>query len=40
MKIKHPSPLAEGVSAGVQIISKLRTAEQLLSQGLAVSYLC
>ena len=40
MKVKRPSPLAEGFSAGLQIISKLCTAEQLLRQGLAVSYLC
>ena len=33
MKVKRHSPVAKGFSAGVQIIRKLRTAEQLLSQG-------
>jgi hypothetical protein len=40
MKVKRHSPVAEGFSAGVQIIRKLRTAEQLLNQGQAVSDVC
>ena len=40
MKVKRHSPAAEGFSAGVQIIRKLRTAEQLLSQGQALSDVC
>ena len=33
MKRKRHSPIAEGFSEGVQIIRKLRTADQLLNQG-------
>jgi len=40
MTIKRPSPVAEGFSAGVLIIRKLRTAEQLLSQVQAVADVC
>ena len=40
MKVKRHSPVAEGFSAGVQIIRKLRKAEQLLSQGQDVSDVC
>lgn len=40
MKVNRHSPVAEGFSARVQIIRKLRTAEQLLSQGNAVSDVC
>jgi len=40
MKVKRHSPVAKGFSAGVQIIRKLRTAEQLLNQGQAVADVC
>ncbi|MCX5943910.1 MAG: transposase [Cyanobacteria bacterium] len=40
MKAKRHSPVAEGFSAGVQIIRKLRTAEQLLNQAQAVADVC
>jgi len=40
MKVKRHSPVADGFSEGVQIIRKLRTAEQLLSQGQAVADVC
>jgi transposase-like protein len=40
MKVKRHSPVAEGFSAGVQIIRKLRAAEQLLNQGQAVADVC
>ena len=40
MKAKRHCPVAEGFSAGVQIKRKLRTAEQLVSQGQALSDVC
>ena len=40
MKVKLHSPVATGFSEGVQIIRKLRTAEQLLNQGQAVADVC
>ena len=40
MKIKRHIPVAAGFSEGVQIIRKLRTAEQLLSQGQTVADVC
>ena len=40
MKVKRHNPVAEGFSAGVQIIRKVPTAEQLLSQGQAVADVC
>ena len=40
MKRKRHNPVAEGFSEGVQIIRKLRTAEQLLNQGQAVADVC
>ena len=40
MKVKRHNSVAEGFSAGVQIIRKLRSAEQLLSQGQAVADVC
>ena len=40
MKIERPSPVAEGISAKLQIIRKLRTIEQLLNQGQAVADVC
>ena len=40
MKVKRHSPVAKGFSAGVQIIRKLRTAEQLLNQGQAIADVC
>jgi hypothetical protein len=36
-KVKRHSPVAKGFSAGVQIIRKLRTTEQLLNQNKAVT---
>jgi hypothetical protein len=39
-KVKRHSPVAEGFSAGVQIIRKLRTAEQLLNEGQAGADVC
>jgi hypothetical protein len=36
MKVKLHSPVATGFSEVVQIIRKLRTAEQVLNQGQAV----
>ena len=40
MKVKLHSPVATGFSEVVQIIRKLRTAEQLLNQGQAVADVC
>ena len=40
MKRKRHNPVATGFSEGVQIIRKLRTAEQLLNQGQAVADVC
>ena len=40
MKVKLHSPVATGFSEGVQIIRKLRTAEQLLNQAQAVADVC
>ena len=40
MKRKRHAPVAEGFSEGVQIIRKLRTAEQLLNQGQTVADVC
>ena len=40
MKRKRQKPLAEGFSEGVQIIRKLRTAEQLLNEGQTVADVC
>jgi len=40
MKRKRHNPVAEGFSEGVQIIRKLRTAEQLLNQGQTVGDVC
>ncbi|MCP9808669.1 hypothetical protein KBY58_04395 [Cyanobium sp. HWJ4-Hawea] len=40
MKRLRHNPVAEGFSAGVQIIRKLRTTEQLLNQGQSVADVC
>lgn len=40
MKRKRHTPVAEGFSEGVQIIRKLRTADQLLYQGQTVADVC
>ena len=40
MKRKRHNPVATGFSEGVQIIRKLRIAEQLLNQGQAVADVC
>ena len=40
MKRKRHTPVAEGFSEGVQIIRKLRTADQLLNQGQTVADVC
>ena len=40
MKSKRHIPVAAGFSDGVKIIRKLRTAEQLLSQGQTVADVC
>ena len=40
MKRKRQSPVAEGFSEGVQIIRKLRKADQLLNQGQSVAGVC
>ena len=40
MKRIHHKLLAEGFSAGVRIIRKLKTAEQLIGQGKSVAKIC
>jgi putative transposase len=40
MKCTCHTPVAEGFSAGVQIIRKLKTADQLIAQGKTVSDVC
>ena len=40
MKHTRHKPVAEGFSVGVQIIRKLRQAEQMLNEGQAVSDVC
>jgi hypothetical protein len=40
MKSKRHNSVAEGFSEGVQIIRKLRTADQLLNQGKIVANVC
>ena len=40
MKRKRHTHVAKGFSEGVQIIPKLRTAEQLLNQGKSVADVC
>ena len=40
MKHTRHKPLAAGFSVGVQIIRKLRQAEQMLNEGQAVSDVC
>ena len=40
MKRTRHTPVAEGFSAGVQIIRKLKTADQLIAQGKAVVDVC
>ena len=40
MKLTRHTPVDEGFSAGVQIIRKLKTADQLIAQGRTVSDVC